>query len=83
MKYDWNVRLGAVSSIFKLLAHHVRPPASVSSPTNDLPILVALRILMAKSASVLRNPLSDKHSQNSRSVFAYRLIVAVGVCAQG
>lgn len=58
LDHDQDIRLGAVSSVGRQIVS-ARSPL-VPSPINDLPMLVALRMLMAKSASVLRNALSDK-----------------------
>ena len=65
----------------------VSNPASTSSPITHLPILVALRILMAKSASVLRGLLSDRVSQifrrRSRSPTHRGRWGALDVCSGG
>jgi hypothetical protein len=69
MEYGHDIRLGAVSSVCShLSANCVHSLAWVSSPVNHLPILVALRILMAKSASVLRNILSAQMTSIPASV---------------
>ena len=60
MEYGQHIRLGAVSSVHSQWSANIHSPASVSFPVRHLPILVALRILMAKSASVLRNLLSEQ-----------------------
>lgn len=54
--------------IVQLSANRVPSLALVSSPVSHLPILVALRILMAKSASVLRDGLSEQISTSSTGV---------------
>ena len=52
----------------ELSANHAPPLGLVSSSVSHLPILVALRILMAKSASVLRDLLSGHIPGRSSAV---------------